>query len=436
MDNHEEGVENGSNEEENLYQCSQCSQIFNNLNLIYQHIAEDHGESQVQQQENKENIPIEEQNHDVAANDEKVFQCNTCGALFETKEQILDHQARVHQQLAVSKCNFCEEYFNESDLPKHLELDHSTSNKENIQPDFQQQENPPAMKIDYDDDVKKEHIEEDDVNDVSEAEESVASMINEDTNGIKCTKCDFCKELIPGGMAGQMHINQHLNVKEPTCEYCYKVFEIVQKFDSHLATMEKIECDLCKSVLGNFENVKNHFEYVHEISEENPKCDFCVKLFQSSKIQHIKKHVISVHTKSDKCEVCDETFTLIGNYKTHISTMHDKVPMFKCQFRNCRKTFTYHWDLDGHVQKHELIINDDTSGDIFIFCKHCNSSLEGNGFALMHFKNNNRCRGQFTKSGFDKLKKMVNSKRRQSTKKADEDDDDEEFIPKRARSEN
>ena len=58
----------------------------------------------------------------------KIFQCEECGKVFETKEEVKVHEKEEHEQMVHRKgfeCILCDENFeNESELEEHWEIEH------------------------------------------------------------------------------------------------------------------------------------------------------------------------------------------------------------------------------------------------------------------------------------------------------------------------
>ena len=70
------------------------------------------------------------------------------------------------------------------------------------------------------------------------------------------------------------------------------------------------------------------------ISQKDHKCDSCGKAFSVS--GDLKKHINSVHY-GHKCDSCGKSFSQAAHLKTHIKLVHQNQRNHKCD--SCGKTY-------------------------------------------------------------------------------------------------
>ena len=85
---------------------------------------------------------------------------------------------------------------------------------------------------------------------------------------------------------------------------------------------------------------------VHEKS--GFKCETCGKIF--TLLGNLKKHVLSIHAGvKHKCDYCGKSFTQAVNLKSHVAASHERDSRLTCDI--CHKTYTTVKGLEFHVRK-------------------------------------------------------------------------------------
>jgi KRAB domain-containing zinc finger protein len=81
------------------------------------------------------------------------------------------------------------------------------------------------------------------------------------------------------------------------------------------------KCEICNKSFSRKDYLKVHIETVHE-KKKRFECDICNKCFSYS--CHLNHHTKSVHQKikPHACELCNKRFTLLGNLTVHIKMVH------------------------------------------------------------------------------------------------------------------
>ncbi|GIY37234.1 hypothetical protein CDAR_109841 [Caerostris darwini] len=79
-------------------------------------------------------------------------------------------------------------------------------------------------------------------------------------------------------------------------------------------------------------------------------CTFCKKgrLFSDDLARHTYPHT---GTRSNKCSICDRSFSFYYNLQRHIRNVHNKEKPFKCSL--CKRCFGQKIHLDKHLKSHE-----------------------------------------------------------------------------------
>ena len=217
-------------------------------------------------------------------------------------------------------------------------------------------------------------------------------------------KLPFTKEDIEGG-------------RVYTCITCNKMFDRPYRLQRHMLIHDpnrpRVNCQLCDRSFTRADSLENHIKCMH--SGNRPyTCHYpmCQKSFptQSSLISHLKVHT---NGKPYKCLECEESFTLLYEYKQHVRDMHADTEDLRCpecykvfpdvdhleKHRNiehrleceiCGKTFTRLTNLQQHVRIH--------SGDKVYNCKFCPEGFDSEYAYKQHMKSHPE--NQRSKKGF------------------------------------
>lgn len=81
-------------------------------------------------------------------------------------------------------------------------------------------------------------------------------------------------------------------------------------------------------------------------------CDFCQKTFTSK--CRLSFHIKNIHNQDKNlktvCDVCNQRFSSVENYKRHFKTRHVGVKDKRCD--SCSSSFAYKSDLKAHKLQH------------------------------------------------------------------------------------
>ena len=190
-----------------------------------------------------------------------------------------------------------------------------------------------------------------------------------------------------------------------TCTICNKVFDRPYRLQRHMQIHDpnrpRVSCQICDRSFTRLDTLENHMKCMH--SDDRPyHCHYpiCQKSFatQSSLVNHLKIHTDG---KPYKCLECDDSFTLLYEYKQHIRQMHADTEDLRCsdcykvfpdpnhlekhrivehrlECEICGKTFARLAYLQLHVQVH--------SGDNVYNCKYCSQGFDSEYAYKQHVK--------------------------------------------------
>ena len=201
-----------------------------------------------------------------------------------------------------------------------------------------------------------------------------------------------------------------------TCTICNKVFDRPYRLTRHIQIHDpnrpRVSCQVCDRSFTRFDTLENHMKSMH--SDERPyHCQYpaCQKSFatQSTLINHLKVHTDG---KPYKCLECDNSFTLLLEYKQHVRQAHPDTEnrcsdcykvlpdmasleshrsvehRLECEI--CGKTFARLAYLQLHVEVH--------SGERVYNCKFCSQGFDSEYTYKQHMKTHPE--NQRNKKGF------------------------------------
>ena len=188
--------------------------------------------------------------------------------------------------------------------------------------------------------------------------------------------CDQCDYKAVNRYILRNHIDTHTEGKYP-CHVCDFVSKTYVALRSHVlkthreGEQEQYYCDKCNRQLKSKSNLENHLKHsrCHRTTDFY-NCSFCQKQFKDQ--AHLKRH-IKLHNDSDskpfKCPRCVLSFRENYNLQKHISGVHEKGELFKCN--QCDKVYKYRNSLSDHI---DMAHNTDKTKPLFN-CKQCHKSF-------------------------------------------------------------
>ena len=165
-------------------------------------------------------------------------------------------------------------------------------------------------------------------------------------------KCNLCDENFFKLVELKRHKHQIHGIEYPSAvstklNNSPNIKSVTANLDGNNQHSNRIHCDVCDRTFSCVGNLKAHMANVHDANKVH-KCDFCDKSFHQSVqlIDHIKQH--HGGPKKYKCDYCEKTFDRIGHRNIHVNGVHKKLRDFKCEF--CSKTFTTSCNMMKHIR--------------------------------------------------------------------------------------
>ena len=181
--------------------------------------------------------------------------------------------------------------------------------------------------------------------------------------------CDKCGKGFKHKLILDVHMKKSHEKTYVSCDDCGKVYESQAKLNVHIKAAHQKEkpfiCPYegCKRDFKWTHNLKTHIQTVHDKIplEEKLICPFCMKRFEDKNT--LKTHKNTAHPNSIKCEQCDYTSNFSQNMKIHIESDHLGIS-YDCDHPGCTKSFNRKLGLNQHKRDvHNVPINKLSSRD-------------------------------------------------------------------------
>ena len=137
-----------------------------------------------------------------------------------------------------------------------------------------------------------------------------------------------------------------------------------------------IKCELCE-FQGLSGDYKRHMTEVHE--KKRPfKCDICNMEF--TRKFHLKNHIRCVHEKKKlikpyKCEICAKAFVAPSDLKLHHAVVHEGKKPFSC--KECEENFASKQALLAHTRRRHTEEGLSEKRLKIFFCQICDKEVHG-----------------------------------------------------------
>ena len=229
-----------------------------------------------------------------------MYVCETCCQVFQTQDELKEHDEINHQVALNFSCELCEKKFkNRTRLSEHMKTDHPQKS-------------------------------------CSECDKKFGTLI-ELRHHRKIFHGINSKTIMP---------------TENVCEECGKVFSGQGPLKKHRDTIhvpdQKLPCDKCGQTFKNKLYLRDHKATFHN---KHP-CPECGKMFHPVRM---KKHIIAMHTdehlKTYNCDVCQKGFAYWHTLKKHMNTHTGQKP-YNCKY--CGRGFAD----DANARAHERSVHE------------------------------------------------------------------------------
>lgn len=329
-------------------------------------------------------------NHPFAFQNNKVYNCELCTAVFETEELLMEHENNaclmeeilcnicmlkftprvykkhmfeVHLVGEVIKCRFCVRiFYSNDDVASHEEVIHK--NECHL-----------CGKVFSGINKLRGHFRSVHVNKTFQcihcgkkfkSEQSLAYHKNTHTKPFVC----LCGAKFALERSLKKHERKHLAVKQAgnivseelfvpieagekifECNICIILFSSLELLETHeinVHSKNSLKCPICESSFVTDRILKKHCFEFHDIGNKSP-CTVCPRVFYHK--DDLSMHEVFTHKK--QCPHCGKIFQQRESLASHIQKLHNIVPTFECSL--CEKMFAKQKELKDHTNIHSKI---------------------------------------------------------------------------------
>ena len=375
--------------------CWFCKNIFNDVNVLNQHIDEIHYQKNTQLNSSSAPLTVVNSNlfcficniqferryvyneHEVRNHAEKKYPCDQCDRSFPRPSFLNDHVRKMHL-LCKLECQFCKKVMaNIATLRFHLLLVHeykmiktdplvfftkpssiAPADKETAasnQSQGGQSENPDQTAQASGETPVKDFDGQDNTN--TEADVPVL--------------CDQCDKEFKTPRNLRKHKAAVHDAKTIMCPDCGDLFSREFLLQSHVRYTHNLKvnvaCQHCNEVLANEKTMYNHIRVFHK--DKRYECKLCSQYFATK--DGVKEHSKQFHPEVSvfKCPTCDEEFSCHSSLFIHRKKVH-QLKMFSCN--QCEKSFATDWQLRNHCH---IVHQGENPNKSEIVCNYCQQNF-------------------------------------------------------------
>ncbi|XP_048480281.1 endothelial zinc finger protein induced by tumor necrosis factor alpha [Plutella xylostella] len=236
------------------------------------------------------------------------FDCNTCGAKFETKRMLRYHRDTTHKE--APRCELCRRQFKTTTILKHHYLTHAPQPELECEVCHKRYKGARNLAV-----HARSHR-------APRAPPELAF----------CAECD---RQFKSALCYRYHVKYHPrhrsdDVLKFKCEHCDKRFISRTFLNYHVTTIHlrtyPHQCHLCSKSFSRSFKLKEHVQFTHEgkVKVKDKLCPYCGKAFNNKKV--LNNHV-RVHTgeKPFQCGLCAASFAQQSTLTTHVRGFHMKL---------------------------------------------------------------------------------------------------------------
>ncbi|XP_013145506.1 PREDICTED: zinc finger protein 117-like isoform X2 [Papilio polytes] len=167
--------------------------------------------------------------------------------------------------------------------------------------------------------------------------------------------CDLCGEVFEQDKLVSHMKRVHLNspAKCPVCaRICCSQYYLNRHIQRRHQDNKKYPCKSCEKSFAFIGELRSHIKYVHEKIRKTPQifpCDMCERTFKC--LQSLTIHRRSVHTgeRPEKCSVCGAGFYHVVYLREHMRLHTGETP-YKCPI--CDRGYAQRGNMRSHLRIH------------------------------------------------------------------------------------
>lgn len=148
--------------------------------------------------------------------------------------------------------------------------------------------------------------------------------------------CSVCSKELKSLAALHTHMKLHSDRKPFHCELCGKSFNQKAHYQYHMNrhnNVRNFKCTICDKGCLSKADLNVHMR--SHTGQRPYVCDICGKDYLM--MEHLKAHALIHSQEYFQCDICQHKFATHKTLRTHIKTIHEDEPRFKCNF--CEKAF-------------------------------------------------------------------------------------------------
>ncbi|CAG7723032.1 unnamed protein product [Allacma fusca] len=143
------------------------------------------------------------------------------------------------------------------------------------------------------------------------------------------------------------------------CEFCPKIFESKDLLEEHICdthVVDKIgihKCEFCPKIFKSKDALGKHISLTHVLdNDEKHKCEFCPKVCTNRYL--LEKHICDTHVvdKEFQCTKCSKNFISKNKLDSHVLSRHAKRKNQGVKCPICGRAFQRKSDLSKHAFIH------------------------------------------------------------------------------------
>ena len=341
----------------NPYKCAICDFEFDSTEKLTNHMSENHSDR-------KDGIVLNFN-----------FKCDACDKKFDSKIALSDHVANQHGKInGKIKCDFCDMRFDvKHELSNHMKSQHHTyccsicketySDNLKLKNHISEVHAKKISSTDENNIAEKKFENEIEDMDVDNEYESISNLQLVVHRSQKDHKCKSCGKSFPHSSVLKMHINSFHNKgeKENNSSLDFPPPKYEEVFLNVNQNSETEEENINTKYGGNY-GPEKQFEESNFQTNNIPKygCSDCEYKTNDKTvlINHIKTyHIESLNYHSTKEDTTNKISTATTSLEEKTTNNNSKFDGFKCEYKNCNKSYSARKHLSLHITNIHLKSN-------------------------------------------------------------------------------